>query len=181
VHYVIVVNAVHNRAPYLDSRYERLVPFIPSPSHPPQTSNHHHPYLPSTIYMVDKLTSPTTSNFGRVFAVLRKSPLIDGNPSSTIGTALVKALLPMLTIGSPTIADAAQQRVNVNIAERTKDPYGDESGSRRVQEDIRTGLTIAAPMVEAIPVAGPPLKAAVGGILEILKAVDVSYDAAPIS
>ena len=77
----------------------------------------------------------------------------------------------MLTIGSAHVAAAAQES---GVADAG--PSGDDSHSRRVQEDVRTVLTVAAPILEAIPIAGPPLKAAVGGLLEILKAADVSSD-----
>jgi len=72
-------------------------------------------------------------------------------------------------IGSQHVA-AAAQGLDITAA----DPSADNCRGRRVQEDVRTTLTIVAPIVEAIPLPG--LKAAVGGLLEILKAVDVSSD-----
>jgi hypothetical protein len=58
----------------------------------------------------------------------------------------------------------------------TADTYGDESLSSRVQEGARTVCTIVGPVLGMIPIAGSPLKAAVGALLEILNAADVSPD-----
>ena len=59
------------------------------------------------------------------------------------------------------------------------DPSCDRSLSRRVQDSLRIGLPVVSHFVQPIPVAGAPLKAAaVSGLLEILKAVDVSSDMA---
>ena len=74
------------------------------------------------------------------------------------------------TIGSAQLAASAAQGPDV----ATGDPSGDDSRSRRVQEGARTVCTIAGPFLEVIPIAGPPLKAAVGGLLKILNAIDVS-------
>ena len=71
----------------------------------------------------------------------------------------------MLTIASQHVA-AAAQGPDITAA--------DSSRSCRMQGDVRTALTIAAPIVEAIPLPG--LKAAVGGLLEMLKAADVRFD-----
>jgi hypothetical protein len=76
----------------------------------------------------------------------------------------------MLTIGSQHFAAAATQGPDLT------DPSSDDSCSLGVQEGVKTALTIAAPMFGAIPFAGSPLKAAVDGLLEILKAADVSFD-----
>ena len=77
----------------------------------------------------------------------------------------------MLTIGSPHIADA------VRSAEMTAaGPSHDDSCIRQVQEGARTVLTIAAPVIEGVPLAGPPLKAAIGGLLEIFNVADVSFN-----
>ena len=73
-------------------------------------------------------------------------------------------------MGSTHAAAAAAQGPGVT----TGDPSGEDSRSRRVQEGARTVCTIAGPLLEVIPIAGPPLKAAVAGLLEILNAVDVS-------
>ncbi|KAJ3506367.1 hypothetical protein NLJ89_g6905 [Agrocybe chaxingu] len=48
----------------------------------------------------------------------------------------------------------------------------DDSRGRQVLEGVMIGLAVVAPIAEAIPVVGTPLKAAVGGLLEILKAAD---------
>jgi hypothetical protein len=58
----------------------------------------------------------------------------------------------------------------------TADPYGDESLSSQVQEGARTICAIVGPVLGMIPIAGSPLKAAVGALLEILNAADVSPD-----
>jgi len=117
--------------------------------------------------MAAKLTSSPSSALGKVFAVLRKWKAIEGKSSSTTTTALVSNSMSMLTIGSTHVAATAQ---------RPEFPPRDDSCSRGVQEDVRAALAIAAPILEAIPIAGPPLKAAVGGLLEILKAADVSSE-----
>ena len=57
-------------------------------------------------------------------------------------------------------------------------PSRDDSYSRQVQEGVRTVLTIAAPIVGGVPLAGPPLKAAICGLLEILNVADVSSNLA---
>jgi hypothetical protein len=81
--------------------------------------------------------------------------------------------LPMLTIGSPHVAGAAQALVMTAAG-----PSCDDSCSRQVQEDVRTVLTLTAPIIEGIPLAGPPLKAAIVGLLGILNAADVSSNQA---
>jgi len=114
------------------------------------------------IRMAAKSTSSeslTFMKFGRVFAILRSWAPISGNSSSKITCALEKSLLT-LTIGAQHVALASQ---GPDIM--ATNPLGD-SYRHRVQEDVRT--------VEAIALAGPALKAAVGGLLEILKAADVS-------
>ena len=75
----------------------------------------------------------------------------------------------MLTIGYPHIADAVRLP-EMTVAGRSRD----DSYSRQVQEGVRTVLTIAAPVVEVVPLAGTPLKAAIGGLLEIFNVADVS-------
>ena len=82
----------------------------------------------------------------------------------------------MLTIGSAHVAAAAQRPIIT-----TADPSSCNSCSRQVQEDVRTALTVAAPIFGGIPLAGPTLKATVGSLLEILKAVDVSCNLARTS
>jgi len=52
-------------------------------------------------------------------------------------------------------------------------PSRDDSYSCQVQEGVRTVLTIAASIVGGVPLAGPPLKAAICGLLEILNVADV--------
>ena len=75
----------------------------------------------------------------------------------------------MLTIGSPHIAEALRSPEMTAAG-----PSRDDSCSRQVQEGVRTVLTIAAPVVGVVPLAGPPLKAAIGGLLEIFNVADVS-------
>jgi hypothetical protein len=141
--------------------------------------------LPSLLAIVTtSATSPwmaansTSSPSSKLLAVLRKRKPIDGNPSSTIA-ALVSKSLPMLTIGSAPVAAEAQKRdiTNAGCLPDT-DPSSDGSLSRRVQESLRTVLPVVSYIVQPIPVAGAPLMAAVGGLLEILKAADVSSDMA---
>ena len=75
----------------------------------------------------------------------------------------------MLTIGSPHIADGYRSPEMTAAG-----PSREDSCSRQVQEGVRTVLTIAAPVVEGVPLAGPPLKAVIGGLLEIFNVADVS-------
>ncbi|EDR01728.1 uncharacterized protein LACBIDRAFT_332960 [Laccaria bicolor S238N-H82] len=129
------------------------------------TCNYLSPIVP-TVQMAAKSTSSPNSTLGRVLAVLRKRKPIDENSSWTIATALSNSF-PMLTIGSQHYAAAAQRPVIT-----TADPSSDDSCRLRVQEGVKTALTLAAPIFGAIPLAGSPLKAAVDGLLEILKAAD---------
>lgn len=96
-------------------------------------------------------------NLGRVFAILRRWTPVGGHS--------------MLTIWSQHVAAAAPaQGPDITAV----NPSGDDSHSRQGQEGVKTVLTIATPFVEAITLAGPALEAAVGGLLELLKATDVS-------
>ena len=104
---------------------------------------------------------------GKAIAVLKWKP-IDKNPNSKISTALSKPL-SMLTIGSPHIADGYWSPEMTAAG-----PSREDSCSHQVQEGVRTVLTIAAPVVEGVPLAGPPLKAVIGGLLEIFNVTDVS-------
>lgn len=120
--------------------------------------------------MAVKSTLSPRFTWGRVFAVRWKRKPIEGKSSSTTAMALVSKSMPMMTIGSTHVAATAQPP---DVTSR-----GD-SCSRGVQDDLIAALTIAAPIVGAVPIAGSPLKAAVGGLLEILKAADVSSDVTP--
>ena len=48
------------------------------------------------------------------------------------------------------------------------------SFGRRAREYGIIGLSVALPLSEAVPVVGGPIKAAIGGLLEVLKRVEVS-------
>lgn len=63
--------------------------------------------------------------------------------------------------------------VTTDVVRRTN-PARHNNSSRRNILDVTTVLTIALPVVEAIPIAGGPMKAAIGGVLEVLKILDVS-------
>jgi hypothetical protein len=85
----------------------------------------------------------------------------------------------MLTLGSAYVPTAAQQPdIGYTTCVPDTDPFGDGSLSRRAQESLRIALPVVLPIVGTIPVVGAPLKAAIGGLLEILKAADVSSDMA---
>jgi hypothetical protein len=43
----------------------------------------------------------------------------------------------------------------------------------QAREYATTALTVALPIVEAVPLAGSPMKAAIGGLLAVLNIVDV--------
>ena len=119
--------------------------------------------------MTTKSTSPPLSKLGKVFAVLKLKP-IDRKSNSKISTALSHSL-SMLAIGSPHIADVFQ-----SLEMTAAGPSRDDSCSHQVQEGVRTVLTIAEPVVGGVPLAGPPLKAVIGGLLEIFNIADVSFN-----
>ena len=121
------------------------------------------------------MVAKSTPFFDRAFSVFRKSPPVaDGNSSSTTAATLASKLLPMLAIGSPSVAAAPDITFS--------DPSSrNDSGSGRFQQDVVPLLAIAVPFLEGIPVAGPPLKAVVGGLLGILQAAEVSSNVAVMS
>lgn len=64
------------------------------------------------------------------------------------------------------------------LKQRTNGPtlsaYCDGSSGRRTLEHTITALTVASPVVGAVPIAGTPMRAAIDSLLEILKIIDVS-------
>lgn len=52
--------------------------------------------------------------------------------------------------------------------------YIDNSVGRQIQDIATTVLTVLQPISKGVPVVGAPIEASIGGLLEILKALDVS-------
>jgi len=100
-------------------------------------------------------------NFGKVFAVRKKCP---------------STSLPPITNPSINFACPPQEPGLGPSSARipNTDPSNIGSRSDQMREYGILALTMTAPLAGSIPVVGSPLKAVVGGLLEILKAADVS-------
>jgi hypothetical protein len=117
--------------------------------------------------------------WNKVIVIRRRKPTIAHDFSTQ---ALVSASLPISTIASTplhigsTNADTSGRAICVTTcAARGDSGWHNKPSTSRAQEHAITALTIALPIFGVVPIAGAPMKTAVGGLLEILKVVDVSW------
>ena len=101
------------------------------------------------------------SMLSKVFAVRRTRPSTSLPPITTLHS--INVTCPPLEPGLPSSAR------NANT-----DPSNIDSRGDQFREYGILALTMTAPLAGSIPIVGSPLKAVVGGLLEILKAADVS-------
>ena len=111
------------------------------------------------------------STVGKVFVVRSKrggnnesTNMITGNPTS-----------PPLRIETSAVTNEGTSRSAAQVVNSAPISNSDRGRGRRVLECVSVGLTVVGHVVGPIPVAGSPLKAAIGGLLEILKASDVCF------
>ena len=114
---------------------------------------------PSSLWL--RLNRVVRESIEKVYAVRRERVPRDGSKPTI--DALVLRSLPIATIALKHVPDTTSAQT----------PESDNP-SHRGQEYTTVALTIAAPIVGSIPLVGPHLKAAIGGLLEILKVIDVS-------
>ncbi|KAG2113924.1 uncharacterized protein F5147DRAFT_770570 [Suillus discolor] len=112
-------------------------------------------------------------DLGKVFAVRSKRPTKNRRTqcSSTThheGHDSISADIPM---HSGSLArDPGLQLVSINISSATAS-HGD-SFSRAASDGVQTFLPVVQVIASAIPIAGPPMQAAIGGLLSILQIID---------
>ena len=51
--------------------------------------------------------------------------------------------------------------------------YPEDSATRKAQDFATLALRLASPVVEAVPIVGTPIKAAIGAVLELLSGLNV--------
>jgi len=86
----------------------------------------------------------------------------------------------MSTIGATSIyIDTANedlgQAVSTSVARIDSEGPGD-SLAHKARDYAVSGLAVILPIADAVPVVGSPIKAAIGTLLEVLKAIDVSVE-----
>jgi len=112
------------------------------------------------------LASSPFAAFGKVIPVRRKHAVGLKDQNSSVA-ALVSASLKICAGHIIPVTTESDLPIAAGDASR-HETYS------RLQEYATVGLTVALPIADAIPIAGGALKATIGGLLEILKTVNVS-------
>jgi len=112
------------------------------------------------------------STVGKVFIVRRKRGGDDESANTTTGNPAAPSL-PIKTSAATNQGTSRSAAQVANSASVSNPETSDDGRGRRVLEYVTVGLTVAEHVVGPIPIAGSPLKAAIGSLLDILKASDV--------
>ena len=109
----------------------------------------------------------TTTCFSSFALYGSESQLVRMSPQPSLSSRLARKVARVIPI-------RRKHPETTSVTKVLSQPSDEDSFGRRARDYGIIGLSFALPLSEAVPVVGGPIKAAIGGLLEVLKLVEVS-------